>query len=70
MFTFTLALPTNDGDEPIPACTGTTRPFIALLPDAFRQAALTYTSERFDNARCMAVGIASMPAPGRHLNPA
>lgn len=50
---FTLALPTNDKDEPIPARTGTARPLIVLLPDAFRQAALTYTSVRFDSANTM-----------------
>ena len=47
---FAPALPTNDGDEPISACTGTTRPLIVLLPDAFWYAALTYTSVRFDSA--------------------
>lgn len=47
---FAPALPMNDPDEPISACTGTTRPVIVLLPDAFRQAALAYTSVRFGSA--------------------
>ncbi len=50
---FAPALPMNDGDEPISARTGTARPLIVLLPDAFRQAALTYTSVRFDSANTM-----------------
>ncbi|MBY4724476.1 hypothetical protein K6W38_15195 [Burkholderia contaminans] len=47
---FAPALPMNDPDEPISACTGTTRPLIVLLQNAFRQAALAYTSVRFDSA--------------------
>lgn len=47
---FAPALPMNDPDEPISACTGVARPLIVLLPDAFWYAALTYTSVRFDKA--------------------